>query len=71
MLQFRPTFETSFESPRLLFLSVYSQDMLRSNFSTLNTLDARRHAFLETTFLSIAADDLRRRGAIRPIGNAR
>jgi hypothetical protein len=30
---------------------VYSQDMLRSNFETLNSVDARRHAFLETTFL--------------------
>jgi hypothetical protein len=52
MLQFRPTLETSFRAPRLLFLGVYSQDMLRSNFSTLDTLDARRHAFLETSFFS-------------------
>jgi hypothetical protein len=51
MLQFRPNFETSFKSPRLMFLSMYSQDMLRSNFETLNSVDARRHAFLETTFL--------------------
>ena len=39
------------ESPRLSFISLYSQDMLRSNFSSLNTLDARRHAFLDTKFL--------------------
>ena len=50
MLQLRPTLEGHWESPRLTFLSLYSQDMLRSNFSTLNTIDARRHAYLETTF---------------------
>ena len=52
MLQFRPSVEGNYESPRLTFLSVYSQDMLRSNFSSLNTLDARRHAFLDTKFRS-------------------
>ena len=52
MLQLRPTVEGNFESPRLRFLSLYSQDMLRSNFSTLNTVDARRHAYLETEFRS-------------------
>lgn len=50
MLQFRPTIESSWQSPRVSFLSLYSQDMVRSNFSTLNTLDARRHAFLDTRF---------------------
>ena len=50
MLQVRPTVEGSYESPRLRFLSLYSQDMLRSNFSTLNTVDARRHAYLDTEF---------------------
>jgi hypothetical protein len=50
MLQFRPNLEASFQSPRLTFLSLYSQDMLRSNFTTLNTLDARRHAFLDVEF---------------------
>ena len=48
MLQVRPTLEGSWESPRVAFISLYSQDMLRSNFSTLNTVDARRHAFLDT-----------------------
>ncbi|MGH9237494.1 MAG: hypothetical protein ACRD3G_05590 [Vicinamibacterales bacterium] len=52
MLQVRPTVEGNYESPRLRFLSLYSQDMLRSNFSTLNTLDARRHAYLDTEFRS-------------------
>ena len=50
MLQFRPNLEASFQSPRITFLSVYSQDMLRSNFETLNTVDARRHAFLDMRF---------------------
>ena len=52
MLQVRPTVEGNYESPRLKFLSLYSQDMLRSNFSTLNTVDARRHAYLDTEFRS-------------------
>ena len=52
MLQFRPNLEASFQSPRITFLSVYSQDMLRSNFETLNTVDARRHAFLDMRFRS-------------------
>ncbi len=52
MLQIRPSIEGSYESPRLTLLSVYSQDMLRSNHGDLNTLDARRHAFLDTKFRS-------------------
>ena len=52
MLQVRPSVEGNYESPRLKFLSLYSQDMLRSNFSTLNTTDARRHAYLDTQFRS-------------------
>jgi hypothetical protein len=52
MLQVRPTLEGNYESPRLTFLTLYSQDMLRSNFSTLNTVDARRHAYLDTQFRS-------------------
>jgi len=51
MMQLRPTVESSWESPRLMFISLYSQDMLRSNFSSLNTIDARRHAFLDMKFL--------------------
>ena len=52
MLQLRPSFEGNYESPRLTLISLYSQDMLRSNFGTLNTLDARRHAFFDTRFRS-------------------
>jgi len=48
MLQIRPSFEGNYESPRLMFLSLYSFDMLRSNHSSLNTFDARRHALLDT-----------------------
>ena len=52
MLQIRPSIEGSYESPRLTLLSLYSQDMLRSNHADLNTFDARRHAFLDTKFRS-------------------
>src|SRR6185503_10098725 len=52
MLQVRPSFEGNYESPRLTLISLYSQDMLRSNFSSLNTVDARRHAFFDTKFKS-------------------
>jgi hypothetical protein len=52
MFQVRPTVEGNYESPRLTFISLYSQDMLKSNFSSLNTLDARRHAYLDTKFRS-------------------
>jgi hypothetical protein len=55
MLQIRPSVEGNFESPRLAFLSVYSQDMLKSNHGDLNTLDARRHAFFDTKFRSTPA----------------
>ena len=54
MMQVRPSFEGSYESPRLTFLSLYSHDFLRSNFSSLNTMDARRHAFIDTKFRSTA-----------------
>jgi hypothetical protein len=50
MLQLRPSFEGSYESPTVRLLGLYSFDMQRSNFSTLNTLDARRHALAETRF---------------------
>jgi hypothetical protein len=48
MLQLRPSFEGSYESPIVRLLGLYSFDMQRSNFSSLNTLDARRHALGET-----------------------
>lgn len=47
MLQLRPSFEGSYESPTVRLLGLYSFDMQRSNFATLNTLDARRHALGE------------------------
>jgi hypothetical protein len=48
MLQLRPSFEGSYESPTVRLLGLYSWDMQRSNFASLNTLDARRHALGET-----------------------
>jgi hypothetical protein len=48
MLQLRPSFEGSYESPTLRLLGLSSFDMQRSNFSSLNTFDARRHALGET-----------------------
>ena len=48
MQQLRPSFEGSYESPTVRMLGLYSFDMQRSNFSSLNTLDARRHALGET-----------------------
>ena len=50
MLQLRPSFEGSYESPILRLLGLYSFDMQRSNFSTLNTPDARRHALSEARY---------------------
>src|SRR5688572_6623768 len=50
MLQVRPSFEGSYESPIVRLLGLYSFDMQRSNFSALNTLDARRHALGEARF---------------------
>jgi len=48
MLQVRPSLEGSYESPTVRILGLYSFDMQRSNFATMNTLDARRHALGET-----------------------
>ena len=50
MLQLRPSFEGSYEIADVRLLGLYSFDMQRSNFSSLNTLDARRHALGETRF---------------------
>src|SRR2546428_3420574 len=47
MFQVRPSFEGNYESPTMTLLGLYSFDMQRSNFSSLNTLDARRHALGE------------------------
>jgi hypothetical protein len=47
IFQVRPSFEGNFESPRYRLLGLYSFDAQRSNHSSLNTLDARRHALGE------------------------
>ena len=47
MLQLRPGFEGSYESPTLRLLGFVSFDAQRSNFSSLNTFDARRHTLVE------------------------
>jgi hypothetical protein len=43
-LELRPSFEGNYESARTRLLGLYSFDMQRSNHSSLNTFDARRHA---------------------------
>jgi hypothetical protein len=50
MLQLRPSFEGNYESPTVRLLGLYSFDMQRANYSTLNTFDARRHALGEARF---------------------
>ena len=50
IMQLRPSFEGSYESPTVRLLGLYSFDMQHSNFSSLNTLDARRHALADTKF---------------------
>src|SRR3989338_2977431 len=47
ILQLRPSVEGSHESATVRLLGLYSFDIQRSNFSSLNTLDARRHALGE------------------------
>jgi hypothetical protein len=48
ILQLRPSVEASYESPTVRLLGLYSFDAQRSNVSSLNTLDGRRHALGET-----------------------
>jgi hypothetical protein len=50
MLTLRPSFEGSYESPTTRLLGLYAFDMQHSNFSSLTTLDARRHALGEAAF---------------------
>jgi hypothetical protein len=47
MRRIRPNLETIYESPRLKLNNEYSFDMQHSNFSALNSFDARRHGLLE------------------------
>ena len=66
MLQLRPTFEGSYESPITRLLGLYSFDMQRSNFSSLTTLDARRHALGEAAVPHDPVHDARRGRQVRP-----
>ena len=50
MLQIRPSLEADYESPKVTLISLWSFDMQRSNHSSLNALDARRHAMLDSKF---------------------
>ena len=52
MLQLRPSIEADYESARLTLISLWTFDMQRSNHSSLNALDARRHAMLDSKFRS-------------------
>jgi hypothetical protein len=47
MLQMRPSLEADYESPTVTLISLWSFDMQRSNHSSLNQLDARRHAMAD------------------------
>jgi hypothetical protein len=52
MLQLRPSLEADYESARLTLVSLWTFDMQRSNHSSLNALDARRHAMVDAKFRS-------------------
>jgi hypothetical protein len=47
MTLLRPAFEGTYESPTVMLSSLYSFDVQRSNFSALNSLDARRHGLFD------------------------
>ena len=52
MLQMRPSLEADYESATVKLISLWSFDMQRSNHSSLNALDARRHAMVDTKIRS-------------------
>ena len=52
MLQLRPSLEADYESPTVTLISLWSFDMQRSNHSSLNALDARRHAMFDAKIRS-------------------
>ena len=52
MLQMRPSLEADYESPTVTLISLWSFDMQRSNHSSLNMLDARRHAMIDAKIRS-------------------
>lgn len=54
MLQMRPSLEADYESATLKLISLWSFDMQRSNHSSLNALDARRHAMVDAKLRSSA-----------------
>ncbi len=54
MLQVRPSLEADYESPTVTLISLWSFDMQRSNHSSLNALDARRHAMFDAKIRSSA-----------------
>ena len=54
MLQLRPSLEADYESSKLKLISLWSFDMQRSNHSSLNALDARRHAMFDAKLRSSA-----------------
>ncbi len=55
MLVLRPGFESVITSPRFDFAGEWSFDAQRSNFATLNMLDARRHAMVDLHYRTSAA----------------
>jgi hypothetical protein len=52
MLQMRPSLEADYESSKVTLVSLWSFDMQRSNHSSLNALDARRHAMFDAKLRS-------------------
>ena len=51
MMLVTPAFEAFYESPKTTFRGLYTFDMQRAvGFSTLNSLDAKRHAMVNTGF---------------------
>jgi hypothetical protein len=51
MMLVTPALEARYESPTTLLRGIYTFDMQRAvGFSTLNSLDARRHALVDTAF---------------------
>jgi hypothetical protein len=47
MMQIRPSLEADYESPKVTLISLWSFDMQKSNHSSLDAIDARRHAMLD------------------------
>src|SRR5689334_14963017 len=56
MLTLRPGFQSVIKSPRFDLDTEFNFDAQRSNFETLNTLDARRHATIDTHYKTSPAN---------------